>query len=128
MKVLLKYLRASAASSGDLNPTNPNCLEVPSLQSMGLRHMPPCCYFDVCVLHNTYLDLTTLASVTSPFAEKCSRSLASLTYFGKPFTHSLLAIRFTDYTEISLRMCLQVTQKRWTKQEIKRFEWQLKLG
>ena len=114
MKVLLKYLSASAASSADLNPTKPNCLEVPSLhRSRCNRHNLNLNCAPV-VLHsckNTYFDLTTLASVTSPLAEKCSRSLASLTYFGRPFTQSLLVIVLSKQQGRSSR-CLGCTS-RW---------------
>ena len=91
MNVLLKYFKAAAASSADLKPMKPNCLEAPSLHSF----TEPMSYggtLDISLWRAKYLDLTTLASVTSPFAEKCSRNLSSLTYLGSPFTHNLLVI------------------------------------
>ena len=108
MNVLLKYLRASAASSADLKPMKPNCLDAPSLQitSQGfclqwVRERSHCCQQQM----RTYRDLTTLASVTSPFTEKCSRSRSSPTYFGRPLTHSLLVILMSRNGKQTLRCC-----------------------
>ena len=58
------------------------------------------------MFNSAHFDRTTLASVTSPLAEKCSRSLASLTYFGKPLTHNLLAIN-----EIESRSAAQTGER-----------------